>query len=74
MRPSARASVMIESRVMPGRIVPVSGGVAREPSSYTKKMFMPPSSSTYRFSAVSRNTAWSQPCSAASAWAMRLLA
>ena len=31
---------------MPGRIVPPSGGVAIEPSSNTKKTFMPPSSST----------------------------
>jgi hypothetical protein len=31
---------------MPGRMVPVSDGVTSEPSSYTKKMFIPPSSST----------------------------
>ena len=53
-RPARWASLRIESRVMPGRIVPVSGGVTRLPSSITKKMFMPPSSSTYLRSTASR--------------------
>src|SRR3546814_3266180 len=56
-----RASVISESRVMPGRMVPVSGGVCSEPSSKTKKTFMPPSSSTQRRSTASRNTTCSQP-------------
>ena len=59
---------------MPGRMDPVSGGVARLPSSYAKKMFMPPSSSTQRLSTASRNTTWSQPFWIASAWATRLAA
>ncbi len=56
-------------RVMPSRIVPVSG-VTMWPSAYTKYMFMPPSSSTYVPSCASRNTTWSQPCDVASCWAM----
>ena len=70
----SRASAMIESRVTPGRMVPPSGGVSIEPSSKTKNTFMPPSSSTHRCSAASRNTTWSQPCRIASAWATRLAA
>ncbi len=42
--------------VMPGRMVPVSGGVTMEPSFITKNRFMPPSSSIQRCSAASRNT------------------
>ena len=53
----------------PGRIVPSSGGVESDPSSKTKKMFMPPSSSTQRRSTASRKTTWSQPLRIASAWA-----
>ena len=42
--PSLPASSMIEARVMPSRIVPVSG-VTMCPSAWTKKRFIPPSSS-----------------------------
>ena len=42
--PSLPASSMIEARVMPSRMVPVSG-VTTRPSAWTKKRFIPPSSS-----------------------------
>ena len=64
---------MIAERVMPSRIVPVSG-VTMWPSAWTKYMFMPPSSSTYFPSATSRKTTWSQPCAIASCWATSELA
>ena len=69
-----RARVITESRVMPDRIVPPQGGVTSVPSRYTKKTFMPPSSSMYRRCTASRNTTCSYPCSTACAWAMRLAA
>ena len=67
------ASSMIAERVMPSRMVPVSG-VTMWPSAYTKYMFIPPSSSTYFPSATSRKTTWSQPCAVASCCATSELA
>lgn len=53
-KPMSRPIWINELRVMSGRIVPVSGGVCNDPSSKTKKMFIPPSSSTQRRSITSR--------------------
>ena len=71
--PSLPASSMMLARVMPSRIVPVSG-VTMWPSAWTKYMFMPPSSSTYLPSWPSRKTTWSQPCLVASCCATSELA
>ena len=71
--PILPASSMIAERVIPSRMVPVSG-VTTRPSAKTKYMFMPPSSSTYRPSWTSRKTTWSQPCAVASCWATSELA
>ncbi len=72
--PASRAIVSSESRVIPGRIVPLSGGVTRAPSAITNMTFIPLSSSTKRRSQASRNSAWSQPSRTASPCASRLVA
>ena len=57
---------------MPGSSEPDSSGVtsrASAPAPNTKYRFMPPISSTHRRSTASSQTTWSQPCSAACAWA-----
>src|SRR5262245_24086890 len=66
--PRSFARVRSESRVTPGRSVPVSDGVMTRAvlsDPYTKKRFMPPISSTQRCSIASSQTTWSQPWAAA---------
>ena len=56
-RPHSRKSVSTESRVTPGRIAPVSGGVATSSPIFTM-MFMVPTSSRYRRWTPSSHSTW----------------
>ena len=71
--PILPANSTIDPRVMPSRMVPRAGVVIR-PSACTKWRFMPPSSSTYFPSVLSRKTTWSHPWAIASCCATSELA
>ncbi|MNW57669.1 hypothetical protein D3C74_354910 [compost metagenome] len=63
---------MIDERVTPSRIEPVSSGVSTEPSALTTNTFMPPSSSRKVFVDESRKQTCSKPFSWASVCGRRL--